>query len=198
MRRLFLVLLIAFLLIAATGCTGKTIAGSSGATTETAGKIYWTINENRIDHYFEHAPKNTYNQDGSFKSVEEVATLLFDYTHEKSFRLTFPFTVVPKGATKLEIPKIGVAAYIPDEDAFKLYESGKAPESMRLWLVFLDKNDEAWCWEYVGYDGWGGLFDITNPGSNQVLKIKAIALRNTWSPDSKLISFLLVSDRLVD
>lgn len=189
MRKYFLFMVLIATVLTSSGCANSTTTDPGTAIAKT----YWTIDEAHIDREFEHAPKVTYNADGSLMTVFEAVGVLFgELSHDK--RIYAPYEVVTPGSKQLEVNPEGVKIYFPDQDDYKRYESGEQIESLRMWIVFLDKEDEVWCWEYIGYPSSSRTpFNIKYPGPNLKLSVLANAWSSTWVPGNYRVAFLLAT-----
>lgn len=151
MRKFFLVtLLLMILVLSLSGCTAE--ANKLDPT-----KTYWRINEKDLTTDTYTVPKLAYGDDGEIMKVgDAVNTLWKDYVSDVIDNFfDIPFEVIPKGTVFLEATDNG-KFYIPDTEAFHNLTNGIMPEEIRLWCVFIDKDDNVRCIEQTLALGKGG------------------------------------------
>ncbi|MGI6612182.1 MAG: hypothetical protein ACOX0Z_01215 [Candidatus Nanosyncoccaceae bacterium] len=191
MTRKFFLFLTLTMVLFTVGCANKDVAAQPTVTTEVEeGKILCAINKLKKDENWEHAPNLAYNEDGSFKKDVEVFAAMFG-TKSNAGIADVSFELIHPGTKQIKINTEGISVFIPDYDAFDEYASGYLVDKMRLWVVFVDRNNEIWYWEYIGKKGIPYGLNISYPGPYQELTVIIAATHNQWKPGIHTINFIL-------
>ena len=187
MRKFFLIVMVLVVALSTTACS---ITNQIGPPKDD-GKTYWRVGSN-IDVNWEHAPKAVYNEDGSFKNRGEVTELLF-LVKPKWSVVPISYQVAEPNTQYLEISDNGVTVYVAEPDLLEKLENDEQIESIRLWMPFVDKNDEIWCWEFVLTSDYryGASNLIQYPGPDQTLHTGIENSILPWKPGPLCFGFVL-------
>lgn len=183
MRKFFLIIMVLAVAISATAC--------SSTKPKNDGKTYWRIGNN-IDTNWEHAPKAVYRDNGRFKRMGDVVESLF--LVEPGWNVVkIDYQVAEPNAKYLEIADNGVIVYVAEPDLLERLEAGEKIESIKLWMPFVDQNDEIWCWEFVLTSDYryGDRNLIQYPGPNQTLHVILNGADMSWEPGPLCFGFIL-------
>lgn len=183
MRKFLLVVIIIAVALGNTACSNTTTTNSLSS---------WKVGT-KIDEKWEHIPKIIFNDDGSLKNREEVTQILFG-VETNSIIVKIPYTIITPGTKRIDVTPDEVKLYSPDHDLFQKLESGELVESIRLWMPFVDKNGEIWCWEFVCKSDYSTHNRIENAGPNMVIHTNIGHGIAPWKLTPTTFAFIVSSD----
>lgn len=186
MRKVLLIVLMMLGMVLISACSSPENMDKPGSD----GKNYWVIGKARIDQEWDHAPRNIYNDDGSFKNRGEVFNALFGMDPDRIID-KISYQLVKPGTKRLEVTENPHTVYIADYDLFLKLEAGEQIESIRLWLPFIDRSNEVWCWEFVCKSDYSIANLIQKPGAPQELSVDVVNGDMYWEPGPYIFDFTL-------